>query len=78
MPKAQLMANVEDKAGPARRPVYPDSPVNARANTTLSACPVLQQRPELLPPHLALEALPRLRLPEAALALDESHTQVPT
>ena len=78
MPKAQLMANVEDKAGPARRLVCLGSPVNARASITVNACLVPRQRPGFLPRHLALEALRRLRLPEVALAPDESRTQVPT
>ena len=78
MLRAQPTASVEDKAGLAQRLVYPDSPVNARASITVNACPVLQQRRGLLPPHLALEALRRRRLPETALALDEFPTQVPT
>lgn len=67
MPRAQLTANVVESAGPARRAVCPDIPVNARATITLNACPVLQQRLGPLPPHLVLEAL--RRLPEVALAL---------
>ena len=78
MPRAQLTANVEDKAGLARRPVCPDSPVNARASITLNACPVPQRLPGLLLPHLALEALRRLPEAALALALDAFRTRVPT
>ena len=77
MPRAQLTANVEDKAGPAQRPVCRDSPVNARASTTLNACLVPQRRLGLLPPHLTLEALRRLPEAAQALALDGFRTRVP-
>jgi hypothetical protein len=67
MLRAQLTANAVELAGPARRAVCPDTPVNARATITLNAYPVPQQRLESLLPHLVLEAL--RRLPEVALAL---------
>jgi len=72
------MANVVDKAGPARQPACPDTLVNARASITLNACPEPQQQPELLPQRLVLKAL--LQLLEAALApaLDAFRMRVPT
>lgn len=70
------MANVVESAGPARRAVCPDTLVNARATTTLNACPVPQQRLGPLPRHLALEAL-RLLL-EVALAPDAFSMRVST